>query len=112
MRDFFNRNQIENVRYLPLMDIACPKQRCIIADREGAPYYFDVGHLNGSGSRWIARSIAQKSWPESLPGVKQARAELCPGIKNTVGLAATLVAILLAGHLMVHVSIRSLGSSH
>jgi peptidoglycan/LPS O-acetylase OafA/YrhL len=58
MREMLKNKKFENVKYISLQEVACPKGRCILTDDEsGFSYYLDEGHLTKEGSRWIAKSI-------------------------------------------------------
>jgi peptidoglycan/LPS O-acetylase OafA/YrhL len=57
MSEMFAQGLPGNVKYVPLMELSCPKGVCVLAGEDEAPYYFDEGHLTQQGSSWLARQI-------------------------------------------------------
>ncbi len=71
MHERLVKNQIENVQYLSLKDITCPRGHCLLFNGGGVPYYFDEGHLTREGSLWIASRIV----PDIIAFRRQAEAK-------------------------------------
>jgi peptidoglycan/LPS O-acetylase OafA/YrhL len=47
-----------NIKFISMMQLACPGERCLIVADDGTPMYWDVEHLTETGSRVIAETLA------------------------------------------------------
>jgi peptidoglycan/LPS O-acetylase OafA/YrhL len=60
LQDWLGRGQVAGVQYVSLKDWTCPRERCLLTDKQGFVYYIDDGHLSADGSQWVARHIVSK----------------------------------------------------
>ena len=49
--------KIHNVTFIPTIDHFCPTEKCIILNEEGIPLYYDIDHLNNTGSLFLAKYL-------------------------------------------------------
>jgi hypothetical protein len=59
-RALYSQMKKLDVRYFSVIDIVCPKKKCLTTDNDGRPIQFDYGHFTYNGARLVIARLKKR----------------------------------------------------